>query len=175
MFDIGFGELLIIAIVALVVLGPERLPKAARFAGLWVRRARAQWHSVRDELERELAADELKRSLRDTEDAMRDTERRIRESAAQTAREFDDVRQSVTRTATGAMAGTAADAAAQDSSPDSTPIDEPAAPIDHHEGSLASASDPDLHAGVDDGAAEPIADAPETSSRPDDAHEPRNV
>ena len=47
MFDIGFSELLLIAVVALVVLGPERLPKAARFAGLWVRRARAQWYSVR--------------------------------------------------------------------------------------------------------------------------------
>ena len=35
MFDIGFSELLVIAVVALVVLGPERLPKAARFAGLW--------------------------------------------------------------------------------------------------------------------------------------------
>ena len=64
MFDIGFSEMLVIAVVALVVLGPERLPKAARFAGLWVRRARAQWNSVKDELERELAADELKRELR---------------------------------------------------------------------------------------------------------------
>src|SRR3546814_2573225 len=72
MFDIGFTELLVIAVVALLVLGPERLPKAARFAGLWVRRGRAQWASVRSELERELAADELKRSLRETEDAMRD-------------------------------------------------------------------------------------------------------
>lgn len=63
MFDLGFGELLMIALVALVVLGPERLPKAARFAGLWVRRARAQWYSVRSELERELAAEELKRNL----------------------------------------------------------------------------------------------------------------
>ena len=41
MFGIGTGELMIIALVALIVLGPERLPKAARFAGLWVRRARA--------------------------------------------------------------------------------------------------------------------------------------
>ncbi|MFD0320390.1 Sec-independent protein translocase protein TatB [Lysobacter gummosus] len=41
MFDIGFSEVFVIAIVALIVLGPERLPKAARFAGLWVRRARA--------------------------------------------------------------------------------------------------------------------------------------
>ena len=63
MFDVGFSELIIIAIVALVVLGPERLPKAARFAGLWVRRARAQWYSVKAELERELAAEELQRGL----------------------------------------------------------------------------------------------------------------
>ena len=70
MFDIGFSELLVIAVVALVVLGPERLPKAARFAGLWVRRARAQWNSVKDELERELAADELKRELQQARDAL---------------------------------------------------------------------------------------------------------
>ena len=57
MFDIGFSELLVVAVVALIVLGPERLPKAARFAGLWVRRARAQWYSVKDELERELASE----------------------------------------------------------------------------------------------------------------------
>src|SRR3546814_12540634 len=73
MFDIGFTELLVIAVVALLVLGPERLPKAARFAGLWVRRGRAQWASVRRELERELAADVPKRSLRETEDAMCDS------------------------------------------------------------------------------------------------------
>ena len=63
MFDLGFSELLLVALVALVVLGPERLPKAARFAGLWVRRARAQWHSVKSELERELGEEELRRSL----------------------------------------------------------------------------------------------------------------
>lgn len=72
MFDIGFSELFVIAIVALLVLGPERLPKAARFAGLWVRRARAQWYSVKSELENELAADELKRSLRETGDSLRE-------------------------------------------------------------------------------------------------------
>ena len=81
MFDIGFSELLVIAVVALIVLGPERLPKAARFAGLWVRRARAQWYSVKDELERELASEELKRNLKDAQDALRDTEQRIRDSA----------------------------------------------------------------------------------------------
>jgi sec-independent protein translocase protein TatB len=64
MFDVGFSELLIIAVVALLVLGPERLPKAARFAGLWMRRARAQWYSVKAELERELANEELQSGLK---------------------------------------------------------------------------------------------------------------
>lgn len=72
MFDIGFSELFVVALVALVVLGPERLPKAARFAGLWVRRARAQWYSVKAELENELAADELKRSLQATQAELRE-------------------------------------------------------------------------------------------------------
>lgn len=93
MFDIGFSELLVIAVVALIVLGPERLPKAARFAGLWVRRARAQWYSVKDELERELASEELKRNLKDAQDALRDTEQRIRDSARETERQFEEVRQ----------------------------------------------------------------------------------
>ncbi len=63
MFDFSFGEMLVVALVALVVLGPERLPKAARFTGLWVRKARAQWYSVKNELEQELASEDLKRSL----------------------------------------------------------------------------------------------------------------
>jgi len=81
MFDVGFSELLVIAVVALIVLGPERLPKAARFAGLWVRRARAQWHSVRAELERDLAAEDLQRSLRETGAAMREAQASLRAEA----------------------------------------------------------------------------------------------
>ncbi len=65
MFDVGFSEMLVIAVVALIVLGPERLPKAARLAGLWIRRARAQWYSVKAELENELDAEDLKRQLRE--------------------------------------------------------------------------------------------------------------
>lgn len=96
MFDIGFSELFVIALVALLVLGPERLPKAARFAGLWVRRARAQWYSVKSELEHELADDELKRSLLQTRDQFQDDLRQARDDlqhGAQTLRrgfETDD-------------------------------------------------------------------------------------
>ena len=97
MFDLGFFELLVIAVVALVVLGPERLPKAARVAGLGVRKARAQWYSVKSEFERELAAEELKRSLAepaaqlreqvtqagaDVRGAVADVDREVRDAAA---------------------------------------------------------------------------------------------
>jgi len=95
MFDIGFSELLVIAVVALLVLGPERLPKAARFAGLWVRKARAQWYSVKSEFERDLAADELQRSLRETRESLRQAEEQLRGNAdsikKQIERGFDDV------------------------------------------------------------------------------------
>jgi sec-independent protein translocase protein TatB len=97
MFDIGFSELFLIAIVALVVLGPERLPKAARFAGLWVRRARAQWYSVKSELESELASEDLKRTLRDTRQAVADIDADIRTAQAEARREFDSMQSQIER------------------------------------------------------------------------------
>ncbi|UNK42337.1 Sec-independent protein translocase protein TatB [Luteimonas sp. S4-F44] len=92
MFGIGSGELLIIAVVALIVLGPERLPKAARFAGLWVRRARTQWHSVKAELERELEAEELKRSVQDAQRSIADVGTQLRDAQSKVRDEFDAVR-----------------------------------------------------------------------------------
>lgn len=98
MFDIGFSELLLIAVVALVVLGPERLPKAARFAGLWVRRARNQWDSVKQELERELHADEIKRQFREAQQSVQDTEAQLRASGEAARRQAEELRQDVERT-----------------------------------------------------------------------------
>lgn len=66
MFDVGFSELVLIGVVALVVLGPERLPGAARTVGALLRRARASWANVRAEVERELAAEDVKQSIRRT-------------------------------------------------------------------------------------------------------------
>ena len=64
MFDVGFQELVMIGVVALVVVGPERLPRMARVAGLWLGRARRVLGSVKAEIDRELKADELKEILR---------------------------------------------------------------------------------------------------------------
>lgn len=63
MFDIGFSELLLIGVVALLVIGPERLPKVARTAGMWVGRARRFVSSVKHDIEQEMHAEEIKKSL----------------------------------------------------------------------------------------------------------------
>lgn len=71
MFDVSFIELLVIGVVALLVLGPERLPAAARTVGSFMRKARQSWNGVRSEFEREFAADEFRRSIQKTRDELR--------------------------------------------------------------------------------------------------------
>lgn len=63
MFDVGFSELVLFAVVALVVLGPEKLPHAARIAGAWVARIRRTISTVQTEIEREVAAQEVRQKL----------------------------------------------------------------------------------------------------------------
>ncbi|UHD18553.1 Sec-independent protein translocase protein TatB [Thiocapsa bogorovii] len=85
MFDMGFWELLVIGVVALVVIGPERLPKVARIAGLWLGRARRTLSSVQEEIRRELKADELKEIL-DKQARSRPLESILEEPAERAAR-----------------------------------------------------------------------------------------
>ena len=89
MFDVGFSELFIIAVVALLVLGPERLPKAARFAGLWVRKARAQWYSVKSEFEFEMAQEEMKKHMSDVENSIKAPVLELQESLQETSNELE--------------------------------------------------------------------------------------
>lgn len=63
MFGISFSELLLVALVALLVLGPERLPGAARTAGLWIGRLKRSFNAIKHEVEREIGADEIRRQL----------------------------------------------------------------------------------------------------------------
>jgi sec-independent protein translocase protein TatB len=72
MFDIGFWELCVIAVVALLILGPERLPVAARTAGLWIGKARRLIGNVKTEIDRELQLDELRQRLKDEEIKIRE-------------------------------------------------------------------------------------------------------
>lgn len=65
MFDIGFLELMVVAIIGLLVLGPERLPKAARTAGLFIGRIRRSLNNIQDDLERQIRTEELREKLKD--------------------------------------------------------------------------------------------------------------
>ncbi|MGH8581222.1 MAG: Sec-independent protein translocase protein TatB [Gammaproteobacteria bacterium] len=61
MFDVGFWELLLVGVVALIVFGPERLPAVAREAGLWIGKARRALAEARAEIVEEMELDDLKR------------------------------------------------------------------------------------------------------------------
>ncbi len=89
MFDIGFAEMLLIAVVALLVLGPERLPGAARTVGALLRKARASFESVKAEIEREVRDEDLKRTLQSISQPS-ETIRSITEPLAKQASEIND-------------------------------------------------------------------------------------
>ena len=63
MFDIGFSELVLIFIVGLLVLGPERLPGVIKTGSLWLAKLRRSFNDVRSEIEREIGYDEIKREI----------------------------------------------------------------------------------------------------------------
>lgn len=86
MFEFGFWELILILVLILVVAGPERLPGIVRTVGRWAGRAKALAGQLKDEFEREVHADDLKRALREAEDAARSMERDLRHDPETTGR-----------------------------------------------------------------------------------------
>lgn len=80
MFEIGFPELMLIAVVGLLVIGPERLPEALRTLGLWFGRMRRSFTTVKAEIEKEIGMDEVRRQLHNEAimDEMKRIERDVR-------------------------------------------------------------------------------------------------
>jgi sec-independent protein translocase protein TatB len=78
MFDIGFSELMVIGIVALIVIGPERLPKVARTLGHLLGRAQRYVHDVKSDINREIQLDELKKLQSQVTDSARELESSVR-------------------------------------------------------------------------------------------------
>lgn len=78
MFDIGFAELLVCLVVALVVIGPEQLPGAVRTAGLWIGRLKRSLRDTRNEIERQIGADDIRRQLHNEEVLQNIEEARIK-------------------------------------------------------------------------------------------------
>lgn len=71
MFDVGFTELVLIGLVALLVLGPTKMMEMARFAGRWAGRLRRQFNEVKEDIDRELQLEEMRRKLAAEEQALR--------------------------------------------------------------------------------------------------------
>lgn len=92
MFDLGFWEIIMIMIVALVVVGPERLPGLARTAGLWVGKAKRFVANVKTEIDQELASEELKKVL-SRQNIMDD----VYEIIEETKQVTNEIKQEVTR------------------------------------------------------------------------------
>lgn len=80
MFDIGFWELFLILILALLVVGPERLPKAARTAGYWFGKARRYVEGVKEEVASEFDVNELKRMVHNQEVQINELQGKLNET-----------------------------------------------------------------------------------------------
>lgn len=89
MFDIGFLELLICGVIALLVLGPERLPTAARAAGRWIGQARRMVSQFTSELDRQLKAEELREQLRQAGDVGLDDVQKTVRDALDEAKQYE--------------------------------------------------------------------------------------
>jgi sec-independent protein translocase protein TatB len=89
MFDVGFAEILLLSLVGLLVLGPERLPRVARTLGGMARKARSSWLSLKRSIEAEMRAEELKEPLknfqRDIESTVDDIRTGVRSGIGATA------------------------------------------------------------------------------------------
>ena len=88
MFDIGFSELIVIAVVALIVIGPERLPKVARTLGHLLGRAQRYVNDVKSDINREIQLDELKKLQTQVTDSARAMEESVR-------KEYDAARSAI--------------------------------------------------------------------------------
>ena len=91
MFDFGFSEMLIVAIVGLVVLGPDRLPKVARQAGQWLGKLQRYVADVKSDINRQMELDELRKLQGEVGGAARDLEASLKSTIAETQAECDSM------------------------------------------------------------------------------------
>ena len=112
MFDIGFLELMVVAILGLLVLGPERLPKAARSLGLLIGKVRRTMSNIQDDLERHARTEELREKLKDPYATFMDDDQK--QKSATSASTDSDNTHSAEATASSATSPTTADPTVND-------------------------------------------------------------
>jgi sec-independent protein translocase protein TatB len=106
-FGVGFSELVVVGIVALLVLGPEKLPSAVRTAALWIGRLRRSFNSIKADIEREVGADEIRRQLRNEEimEKFRNAQTQIKNTIKEVEKGTEDFKKNVELEARAAAGG----------------------------------------------------------------------
>jgi sec-independent protein translocase protein TatB len=99
MFDIGFSELFVIGVVALIVVGPERLPKLARTAGHLFGRMQRYVNDVKADINREMELDELRKMKTQFESAARDVEQTVNQQVSSISSDVQAAQDAITRDA----------------------------------------------------------------------------
>lgn len=115
MFDVGFSELMVIAVVALIVIGPERLPKVARTLGHLFGRMQRYVNDVKSDISREMELDELKKLQSTMQDAARSFEHSVSKEISETESELQKITESEPRSQEDATQPHEPSAAAADS------------------------------------------------------------
>ncbi len=146
MFDVGFSEMLVIGIVALVVIGPERLPKVARTAGVLFGRLQRYVSQVKADINREMEMADLGKVKSEFENAARSFKTDIEAQAADAQREIREVQSQIDRELAATAQGASGEAAAQPA---------PAAPAEE-----AAPASPQLELGIEEPAPAPRPDKP---------------
>ena len=121
MFDVGFSELIVIALVALIVIGPERLPRVARTLGALLGRAQRYVNDVKADIQREVDLDELK-SLKST---FQDAAKSVEQSVNQVGEELQATGESLNQSISGAAEAKAEPAAEEQLAVSETPAASP--------------------------------------------------
>ena len=98
MFGIGFPELMIIGVVALLVVGPERLPKVARTAGAWLGRLNRYASQIKADINREMQLEELRNAQKEMKESVQKYEIMADEAVASASHEAGEIGKSVTET-----------------------------------------------------------------------------
>jgi sec-independent protein translocase protein TatB len=125
MFDISFTEILVIAVVGLVVLGPERLPKVARTLGHLFGRAQRYANDVKNDIQREMELEELKKWKASVEG----TARSIEDSVQKEMTQFQDLMETETETEPKSKPSTTASASSPQAMREDTPASFPSTPV----------------------------------------------
>ena len=97
MDHIGFSELVLLGIIALIVLGPEKLPGAIRTASLWIGRMKRSFNTIKTDIEREIGADEIRRQLRNEAimDKFKQTKAQVNDAVNTVKKQTDEFRKNV--------------------------------------------------------------------------------